>query len=154
MKNHHYQSKIVWTGNKGTGTDHYKNYERSHEIIIENKATILSSSDPAFRGDPIKHNPEDLFLSSIASCHMLWYLHLCANAGVIVFHYEDKAKGIMQEDTNGSGKFIEVTLNPIVIVKEESMILKAIELHEEANKYCFIANSLNFKVQHLPQVRI
>jgi organic hydroperoxide reductase OsmC/OhrA len=66
-KQHSYKATIKWTGNKGTGTDSYSSYERSHEIIIENKMDILGSSDPAFRGDKLKHNPEELFLSSIAS---------------------------------------------------------------------------------------
>jgi hypothetical protein len=61
---HHYKATIKWTGNKGTGTDNYKNYERNHQIIIENKSDILGSSDPTFRGDKTKHNPEDLLVSS------------------------------------------------------------------------------------------
>jgi organic hydroperoxide reductase OsmC/OhrA len=147
---HHYTATIQWTGNNGTGTSHYKNYERSHSINIGNKVTILASSDPAFRGDQTKHNPEDLLLSSLASCHLLWYLHLCAEAGVIVVEYQDNATGIMIETANGGGHFTEVTLNPIVTVKEKTMIEKANELHKKANELCFIANSVNFPVFHKP----
>lgn len=145
---HQYTSTIQWTGNKGTGTDHYRNYERSHEIIINNKATIEGSSDPAFLGDATKHNPEDLLVSSLASCHMLWYLHVCAAAEVIVTNYLDHATGTMTETANGSGRFTEVILNPIVTVTEEHMIAKANELHEKAKELCFIANSVNFPVRH------
>ena len=145
---HQYTSTIQWTGNKGTGTDHYRNYERSHEIIINNKATIEGSSDPAFLGDATKHNPEDLFISSLASCHMLWYLHVCAAAEVNVTNYLDHATGTMTETANGSGRFTEVILNPIVTVTEEHMIAKANELHEKAKELCFIANSVNFPVRH------
>jgi organic hydroperoxide reductase OsmC/OhrA len=149
-KEHHYKATIKWTGNTGTGTDHYRNYERSHRIIIENKSDILGSSDPAFRGDKTKHNPEDLLVSSLSSCHMLWYLHLCSEAGVIVTHYEDHATGIMIENSNGAGQFSEVTLNPMVTVADQSMIDKANELHQKANELCFIANSVNFPVKHHP----
>jgi organic hydroperoxide reductase OsmC/OhrA len=145
---HNYQATITWTGNKGTGTDNYKNYERSHSIEIPNKTTILGSSDPAFRGDSTKHNPEDLLVASLSSCHMLWYLHLCSQANVIVINYVDNATGIMVETPNGSGQFTEVTLNPIVTVAQQSMIDKANELHAKANELCFIANSVNFKVKH------
>ena len=145
---HQHTSTIQWTGNKGTGTDHYRNYESSHEIVINNKATIEGSSDPAFLGDATKHNPEDLLVSSLASCHMLWYLHVCAAAEVIVTNYLDHATGTMTETANGSGRFTEVILNPIVTVTEEHMIAKANELHEKAKELCFIANSVNFPVRH------
>jgi organic hydroperoxide reductase OsmC/OhrA len=145
---HHYKAAIKWTGNKGTGTDNYKNYERSHEIIIENKPVISGSSDPAFRGDKTKHNPEDLLLSSLSSCHLLWYLHLCSEAGVIVVDYIDNATGVMVETANGGGRFTEVTLNPTVTVTENSMAEKANALHKKANELCFIANSVNFPVHH------
>ncbi len=150
---HNYKVTIKWTGNKGTGTDHYKNYERSHQIIIENKLDILGSSDQKFRGDKTKHNPEDLFVSSLSSCHMLWYLHLCSEAGVVVTDYIDNATGIMIETSNGGGQFTEVTLNPIVTVTEQHMIDKANKLHKKANKLCFIANSINFPVKHNPMAK-
>ena len=150
---HTYKSKIIWTGNTGTGTEDYKTYERSHIISIENKADILATSDPAFRGDKTRHNPEDLFLSALSSCHMLWYLHLCATAGINVVSYEDNAIGIMEEESNGSGKFTEVTLYPNVSVSDKSMIYKANALHHEANRMCFIANSCNFQVKHKPSCK-
>ena len=151
---HNYKSTVKWTGNKGTGTDNYRNYDRSHLIIIENKSDILGSSDPVFRGDKTKHNPEDLLVSSLSSCHMLWYLHLCTEAGVIVTDYIDNATGIMLETSNGSGKFSEVILNPIVTVTEKRMVDKANELHKKANELCFIANSVNFPVRHNPITKI
>jgi len=150
---HTYTSKITWTGNTGNGTTDYKTYERSHIISIENKVDIQGTSDSAFRGDETKHNPEDLFLSSLSSCHMLWYLHLCATTGINVVSYEDHAVGVMEESNNGSGKFKEVTLHPIVTVTDASMIEKANALHHEANKMCFIANSCNFEVKHEPSCK-
>jgi organic hydroperoxide reductase OsmC/OhrA len=150
MKVHQYSATIAWTGNTGEGTANYKSYKRDHSVILPGKADIPGSSDPQFRGDKTRHNPEELFLASISSCHMLWYLHLCSEAGVIVTDYVDHATGIMTETANGSGRFTEVTLNPMVTVSEESMISKANSLHHKANEFCFIANSVNFPVHHQP----
>lgn len=147
-KQHHYTTTLRWTGNQGTGTSNYKAFERSHTIETNGKPIIHGSSDPSFRGDPTKYNPEELFLSSLSSCHMLWYLHLCAVNGVQVTRYTDQAMGIMEESSDGSGKFTQVMLNPTVVVSKKSMIDKAHELHGQANQKCFIANSVNFSVQH------
>lgn len=149
-RQHTYNTSIRWTGNKGTGTSSYKAFERSYTVSIKNKPDVLGSSDPAFLGDRTKHNPEELLVASLSSCHMLWYLHLCAEAGIVVTSYADNAVGAMLELTNGSGKFTGVTLNPSVTVSEFSMIEKANALHQKANEYCFIANSVNFKIAHRP----
>ena len=149
-KKHFYNLTVKWTGNIGTGTKDYRGYERSHKVTIKNKADLVCSSDPAFQGDKAKHNPEELFLASISTCHMLWYLHLCSDAGVVVTDYTDNATGTMQEVEQGGGYFTEVTLNPIVVVTDKSMFEKAIELHHKANKLCFIANSCNFPIHHKP----
>lgn len=147
-KQHTYKTTVKWTGNKGAGTSDYRAYERSHSVLIPDKPEILGSSDPAFLGDKTKHNPEELLLAATSSCHMLWYLHLCATAGVVVTHYVDHAVGTMSETENGGGRFTTISLNPTVTVKNASMIEKANALHKEANALCFIANSLNFPVQH------
>ena len=151
---HHYNLTLKWTGNRGTGTSDYRAYDRSHTIILDNKVEISASSDPAFRGDKTKHNPEELLVAAISSCHMLSYLHLCAVAGVVVTNYVDHATGIMTETPNGGGHFTEVTLNPIVTVAENSMTEKANELHKKANELCFIANSVNFPVGHSASCRV
>jgi len=148
---HHYQATTQWTGNKGTGTSTYAAYNRSYDMSIAGKATIQGSSDPAFRGDKSKHNPEDLLVMTLSSCHMLWYLHLCAEHGVVVTDYVDEASGSMAENNDGSGQFTEVTLTPKVTVKETSMIEKANALHHQANQMCFIARSVNFPVNHKPE---
>ncbi|MFZ1788863.1 MAG: OsmC family protein [Saprospiraceae bacterium] len=149
-REHFYKLSTEWTGNTGQGTSNYRTYERSHEIKVEGKAQIAASSDPSFRGDKTKHNPEELFLASLSSCHMLWYLHLCSDAGVVVESYVDHATGIMTETSDGGGHFTNVTLHPEVIVFHPSMIEKAESLHHEANKLCFIANSCNFPIDHQP----
>jgi organic hydroperoxide reductase OsmC/OhrA len=109
-KQHHYQVRVVWTGNQGTGTSLYQGYARAHDIIAPGKPTIPGSADPAFRGDPTRWNPEDLLLAAIAACHKLWYLGLCAQGGVNVTAYEDNAEALMIEHPNGAGEFRSITL--------------------------------------------
>jgi organic hydroperoxide reductase OsmC/OhrA len=150
MAHHQYNIKTTWTGNRGSGTSDYKAYDRAHTISVSGKADIQGSSDPAFRGDKAKHTPEDLFVSTLSACHMLWYLHLCAVNGVVVTDYTDQATGIMDEDKGGGGHFTTVTLHPVVTVTDKAMVEKAIALHHEAHEMCFIANSVNFPVLHKP----
>lgn len=152
MKNHHYKSKIKWTGNTGESTKNYRSYERNYTISVDGKAEIKGSSDPAFLGNPDLHNPEDLLLASVSSCHLLWYLHFCSVNNILVLEYLDIAEGTMIESENGSGKFTEIILKPQILVAEKEMVEKAIELHQKANEYCFIANSLNFEVKHQPEI--
>lgn len=151
MKNHHYKTTVEWTGNNGNGTSNYKSYSRNHQIWSDGKYDkIKGSSDPSFLGDKNRYNPEEMFLSSLSACHMLWYLHLCTVNKIVVIEYTDNVTGIMEEATDGNGKFSAVTLNPIVKITNKEAIDKANALHIEANKMCFIANSCNFKIGHQP----
>ncbi|MEM8895069.1 MAG: OsmC family protein [Bacteroidota bacterium] len=153
MKQHHYNAIIKWTGNLGKGTEDYTAYSRDHQVNIDGKyAELLCASDPAFRGDPSRYNPEELFLSSISTCHMLWYLHLCAKHGIVVTSYTDEASGAMEESVDGSGQFTSVVLHPKVSITDKDKKVEAIELHETANGMCFIANSCNFPIQHQPTI--
>ncbi len=151
MKNHHYKTKITWTGNSGRGTKDYRAYERSHTISVNEKETINASSDPSFRGDKTKYNPEELLVASLSSCHMLSYLHLCAINNIIVLAYVDDAEGTMQETDNGGGHFTEVVLKPLITISDKGMLEKATQLHHDANELCFIASSCNFPVKHEPR---
>lgn len=154
QKEHQYQLTITWTGNTGSGTFDYRSYERAHTIKADNKPVIQASSDTAFRGDSTKYNPEELLLASISSCHMLWFLHLCAQHEIVVIDYTDKPTGVMVENPDGSGHFKEVVLHPVVKVSEAGMIDKTVDLHKKAHQLCFIANSLNFPVKHEPACSI
>lgn len=144
-KEHLYSGKIEWTGNLGTGTNSYSTYSRDFEASVSGKSVLLGSSDPAFRGDASKYNPEDLLLLSLSSCHMLWYLHLCSDAGIVITNYTDSPKGIMEENAKG-GRFTQVVLHPKIAVLSPEMLEKANELHIKAHELCFIANSVNFPV--------
>jgi organic hydroperoxide reductase OsmC/OhrA len=153
-KEHHYTATTRWTGNQGTGTSDYRTYSRNHVVSMPGKADLLCSSDPAFRGDKTRHNPEDLMVGALSGCHMLWYLHLCAVNGVVVTEYEDEAAGVMRENPDGSGEFTSVVLRPRVTVTDASMIGKANALHHEAHRMCFIARSVNFPVTHEPSAKV
>ncbi|MEV0826925.1 OsmC family protein [Nonomuraea rubra] len=152
-REHHYQTIVTWTGNKGTGTSGYRDFGREHELSADGPPVIGGSSDPAFRGDPARWNPEQLLVGSLSQCHMLWYLHKCATAGVIVTEYTDTATGTMAESAEG-GHFTEVVLHPVVTVTAQEMAETALALHADAHKSCFIANSVNFPVRHEPTVRV
>lgn len=151
-KTHQYQVEVRWTGNTGQGTAGYRAYERAHEISVAGKPIIPGSSDPAFRGDPTRYNPEELLVASLSTCHMLWYLHLCADAKIVVNEYWDNAIGIMTETKDGGGRFTEVTLKPVVTVAAGSDSALAEQLHEKAHYLCFIANSMNFPVRCEPKI--
>jgi organic hydroperoxide reductase OsmC/OhrA len=154
-KKHDYSATIKWTGNTGTGTSGYRNYERQHEISAgPEKPPIPGSSDPAFRGDASRWNPEDLLVASLSACHQLWYLHLCAEAGIVVVSYIDHAEGVMEETPDGSGHFERVVLHPQIRVMPGSDIEKARALHHTAHAKCFIANSVNFPVLHEAEISV
>lgn len=145
-KEHIYNTDLVWTGNLGDGTKNYKGYSRAHEISIEGKPKIVGSSDPHFRGDASRYNPEELLVASLSACHMLSYLHRCAVAKIVVVDYTDEATGKMIETADGGGHFTEVTLKPRVVISTESDANLANELHHKAHELCFIASSVNFPV--------
>ena len=147
-KKHQYNIHLKWTGNLGTGTKGYTTYGRDYSIAYGNKPVLLGSADPSFRGDASRYNPEDLLVAALSGCHMLCYLHLCAVNGIVVTNYEDHAIGTMTEAAGTGGHFQEVILKPLIMLSDASMKAKADELHHQANKVCFIANSCNFPVLH------
>ncbi len=152
--NHHYKLTTRWEGNKGTGTSHVAEYDRSHSVTIDGKPQLHLSTDNTVYGEKSKLNPEDLLVSALSSCHMLSYLYLCSQAGVVIIDYTDHATGIMEENISGGGHFTEVTLNPVCIVKDASKITQAMELHHKASEICYIANSVNFPVHHHPVCKV
>lgn len=154
MKTHHYKLLISWTGNTGSGTRTLRSYSRNHDVMAVGLETIAASSDPAFRGDPARWNPEQLFLASIAQCHMLWYLGIAAEAGIVVTAYEDHPTGIMIEEANGAGQFESVTLRPFVTITPDSDLALSKSLHDRVGEYCFIARSINTPIHHEVTVHV
>ncbi|MCE7009378.1 OsmC family protein [Kibdelosporangium philippinense] len=149
---HDYRVTVTWTGNKGTGTSNYRAYGRDHTVSVDGRPDILATSDPAFRGDATRWNPEQLLVASLSDCHMLWYLHLCATSGVVVESYVDEAIGLLEMEKDGSGQFSEVLLKPQVVITSADKVEQAVELHHQAHKMCFIARSMNFPVRCEPTV--
>ena len=154
-RTHHYCIHTDWRGNLGSGTSAYAAYSRDHEISATLKATRISgSSDPAFRGDAARYNPEELLLGAISSCHMLWVLHLCADAGIVITQYSDEATGEMVEHPDGSGEFTGVLLRPRMVITDAARIADALEVHDRAHRLCCLARSMAFPVKHEPQVTL
>lgn len=151
-KTHLYELDITWTGNTGTGTSGYRDYERAHDITAPGKPVIPGTADPAFRGVPERWNPEELLVASLSQCHMLWVLALCSQAGVTVTDYTDHPSGTMVQTADGGGYFTEVTLRPTVHVTDAAHADALTEIHERAHHLCFIANSVNFDVYCQPRV--
>ena len=151
-KEHLYTLAMNWTGNTGQGTEKYNTYERSYTLNASGKSDICGSADPAFRGDKNCWNPEELLLGSLASCHMLWYLHLCSEAHIVVVAYEDHPTGKMVVEAGGTGHFKEVTLNPIIKITDIKQSELALSLHKPAHQQCFIANSVNFPILVKPTI--
>jgi len=151
---HHYNVQLAWTGNKGSGTSAYRAYSRDYSVSASGKPPISGSSDPAFLGDPARYNPEDMFLASIASCHMLWFLHLASSAGIVVTAYHDAASGVMKTNPDGSGEFTSVTLSPSVTITDPARVDEAKELHGKVGELCFIARSINVPIHHEATVHV
>jgi len=146
-KNHEYTARIEWTGNTGQGTRSYKSYQRDWQLNTGGKPVIDCSNDPVLGGDPNKYNPEDLLVASVASCHMLWYLHLCSVAGVNVTAYRDIPLATGELLPSGAGRFTVITLRPTITITDGSDEKKALSIHDDIHQYCFIARSINFPVK-------
>ena len=153
-RTHAYDVTVTWTGDRGSGTSGYRDFDRAHDVTAGGPPPIAASADPAFRGDPDRWNPEQELVAALAQCHMLWYLHLCAVGGVVVTGYRDDAHGTMTEGPDGGGRFAEVVLRPRITVTSASMVDKATALHATANEKCFIAGSVNFPVRHEPVIEV
>ncbi len=150
---HEFQVHTAWTGNDGVGTRTYRSYRRDHLITADGKTPIEGSSAPAYRGNAARYNPEELLVASLSACHMLWYLHLCSAAQIVVVGYEDSATGTLREAKNGSGEFVSACLHPIVTIAGGDPV-SARDLHIEAHRHCFIANSVKFPIIIEPEIRL
>lgn len=154
-RNHHYEIDLSWAGNLGVGTRGYEDYARDFLVTATAKTTsIEGSADPAFRGAATRWNPEELLLASVAACHKLWYLHLCADANVVVCAYRDQASASMGPDTDGVTRILSAVLRPQVVISNSSDAKLAAALHADANAACFVANSVRFPIEHEPSIEI
>jgi organic hydroperoxide reductase OsmC/OhrA len=147
-KTQNYTARIVWTGDRGDGTRQYRGYDRTWRIATPGKLPVDCSNDPLLGGDSAKPNPEDLLLASLAGCHMLWYLHLASDAGIVVRAYEDTPLGMGENGQRGEGRFVRAVLRPRITVERGADLAKADALHREVHRYCFIARSVNFPIAY------
>ena len=148
---HSYQSRICWTGNRGEGTSGYRAYDRTWDIAVPGKAVISCSNDPLLGGDPSKMNPEDLLLSALSACHMLWYLHYASDAGIVVMGYEDDPQAVGEVMPGGAGRFKSAVLRPRIAVRRGADLVEAEAIHHRIHAVCFIARSVNFPVTYAPE---
>jgi organic hydroperoxide reductase OsmC/OhrA len=152
-RQHQYCIRTRWTGNLGNGTSAYTAYSRNHELSSEGKSAVIAgSSDPAFRGDSSRYNPEELLMGALSACHMLWVLHLCADVGIAITEYQDDAVGEMVEHSDGSGEFTRVILRPRMTITDAARIGEAMAIHDRAHNVCCLARSVNFAVEHEPVI--
>lgn len=153
-REHEYPVLVRWTGNSGAGTSGYRDYSRDHDVVTADAGTVAASADPAFRGDRTRWNPEQLFVASLAQCHMLWYLHLATVADLVVETYEDFAIGTMrQDDSGGGGQFTGVLLRPRVQLSAGA-VDTADRLHDDVHRYCFVARSVAVPIRHEPTTEL
>lgn len=146
MATHHqYTTLVRWTGNRGNGTAHYRAYDRIWDLAMPGKPVIACSNDPLLGGDPAKYNPEDLLVSALSSCHMLWYLHLASDKGIVVERYEDSPIATGEVERSGKGRFVSCTLRPEILISAGDPE-EAQAIHGRIHEFCFIARSVNFPV--------
>lgn len=145
---HDFEARVVWTGNRGVGTADYRAYDRTWELCTPGKPPVACSNDPRLGGDPALHNPEDMLIAALSSCHMLWYLHLASDDGICVLAYEDNPLGHGESAPSGAGRFVGATLRPRITVAAGTDLARADAIHHEIGKVCFIARSVSFEVAH------
>ncbi|MGA9795087.1 MAG: OsmC family protein [Rhizomicrobium sp.] len=127
----------------------YESYNRSHEMRFKHgKIALAASAAPAFRGDADRVDPEEAYVASLASCHMLTFLSICARKRLAVDSYEDDAVGFLEKGLNGKLWIARVTLKPRVrfatgtTVSPETLT----EIHHQSHGECFIANSVRTEI--------
>ncbi|MGR3462836.1 MAG: OsmC family protein [Roseovarius sp.] len=154
MTEHDYTARVVWTGNRGEGTRHYRGYDRTWNVETAGKPVIHCSNDPLLGGDPTLHNPEDMLIAALSACHMLWFLHLASDAGVAVTAYADEPVAVGETDAAGASRFLRATLRPRITVARGTDLQRADALHARVHEYCFIARSVNFPVEYRARYRV
>lgn len=145
-RTHDFPAAVEWTGNRGSGTSGYRAYDRTWRIATPGKPPVECSNDPALGGDPARHNPEDLLIASLSACHMLWFLHLASDAGIVVTAYRDDPVGVGESEASGDGRFVRAVLRPEITLADPADAARADAIHAEIHRVCFIARSVAFPV--------
>lgn len=146
MTEHEYPAAIRWTGNDGSGTSSYKAYQRSWSVCTPGKPEIQCHNAPLLGGNPGLHNPEDMLIAALSACHMLWYLHMASQAGIVVHAYEDDPVGFGESEPSGAGRFDRAVLRPRIMLAKDANTDTADAIHQRIHEVCFIARSVKFPV--------
>lgn len=141
-----YEISVAW---QGTGPR-----EREHVIRADGAGELLGSAAPTFHGNRERWNPEQLFIASLAQCHMMTYLYLAERVQLRIVSYADHATGTLRTHPDGSGEFVEVILRPCVDIVDGSRREEAQALHDEVGKYCFIERSVAVPVRHIVDTQV
>lgn len=149
--NHSFSLRAEWTGNRGTGTSGYKDYDRDLVIQADGPGELQGSAARAFHGAESRWNPEQLLLAALTECHLLSYLHSATQADVVLTGLACRAEVTLETTSDGSGQITSAVLRPEVWLAEESQREQADALHHQAHERCFIARSVNFPVQLEPE---
>jgi organic hydroperoxide reductase OsmC/OhrA len=158
---HYFEAQLTWTGASAAGSPSEESatgrtdgtHRREFRGDVSGKPSLFLSAAPEYRGDASRHNPEDLLVLSLASCHALAYLSLCEKCRLEVRSYEDHPVGELAKH-DGAIRFTKVRLRPRVVFAPGADLVRAEKLHADARRYCFIANSVNFPVEHAPELSV
>jgi organic hydroperoxide reductase OsmC/OhrA len=147
-------ARVIWERGDAVFTDN--RYSRKHRIEFDGGAVIPGSSSPtvvrAPYSDPAAIDPEEQFIASISSCHMLWFLSIAAKHKFRVDRYEDDAEGVMEKNAEGKVAITKVTLRPRVAFSGDKVPSagEIDHLHHEAHEECFIASSVKTEIRVEP----
>ncbi len=145
---HRFKVDLEWSSKESNSLDKIGRTIKNHIVKIDGKEILNISAAKSFKGDATLYNPEDLLLSSLASCHMMSYLYCCSTHKIEILSYTDHAEALLEVSDDGAGRIVQVLLHPVVVIADPSQIDLALSLHTKANELCFIANSCNFPVVH------
>jgi len=154
MAGHEYTARIHWARGGAPFTDN--RYSRAHSWHFDGGIDVPASASPYVvrvpMSEPAAVDPEEAFVASLASCHMLWFLALAAGGGWRVDEYTDDAIGVMGESASGKLAMVRVTLRPRVSFSGESLPSREeiVRLHERAHGECYIASSVKTDVRTEP----
>ena len=141
-------AQVFWKRNDDSFLDN--RYSRSHQWKFDGGAVCSASASPHIVRPPLSDetfvDPEEAFVASIASCHMLWFLSIAAKNNCIIERYDDKAIGVMARNDAGKLMVANVTLSPKITWKETPSTEQVQQMHDDAHEECFIANSVKTKI--------
>ncbi len=151
-----YTAEVIWSRSGQTFTDN--RYSRKHVLRFDGGVEVPGSSSPHVVPLPFSAadavDPEEAFVCSLSSCHMLWFLSIAAKRGFVVDRYHDAAEGVMGKNSEGKLVMSIVTLRPAVVFSGEKQPTTAEleQLHHQAHEECFIANSVNTEIRCEPRL--